>query len=897
MCPLLFQSTTGFIHMKLEEEAPIFSKQKVNFSPTERMTHLAVSSDLLVLTMANSMLLRIDLKQPDKREEIDLSKFTTHLKILELFLDPLGQHLIISLTPKHPDNPPEILYLPRKSNKPKQPGKFKGYEVTAVGWNYRNDYETTTGPILLGTSKGLIFETEILPEGDRIFQSGLEQYWKQVFDIGKGANTPITGIEFHRVPGSEKYFVLVTTPDRVYQFIGYVSNSDEKPLLQQVFNNYLTVAEAFQEIPSSLKYSKLQFLYHSPKGLPRIFAWLTEPGIFYAQLDPTGTASVLTNNQLLQYPSSSMAPLSFVLTEFHALLLYSDHVRGISMLNHELVFEDYYNESFGKLVSITKDPIKGTIWAFAERAVFRYKVTHEERNVWQVYVEKGEFELAKKYCRDNPAHIDQVLVKQADMYEQSALHYAETQSSFEEIALKFLQVWEIEALKTFLIKKLEGFKPQDKTQVTMIVVWVIELFLNQLGVLRDKGEVNTSQYSILQKQLDSFLTHKEVKECVMTNRSTIYDLMASHGDKHNLIRLTIMNKDFERVIRHHINKNNYLEALDVLKGQNKKELFYQFTPALVQAIPKQTIQALIAQGRTLSPNKLLPALVTCDDDQAGEVIRYLEFCIHSLGCQQQAIHNYLLSLYAKLKPDKLMQYLTMQGQDSTMVCYDIHYALRLCRERGLSEACVQLSALLGLWEVAVDLALTVNVDLAKQTANMPQNDTELRKKLWLKIAQHVVREKDDIEQAMQFLKECDLLKIEDILPFFSDFVTIDHFKDAICTSLQEYNQHIQDLKEEMEEATKSAEVIREEIQTFRNRCSFVHSHDVCSLCDLRLLMRPFYLFPCGHRFHSDCLVSDLSPMLPPGKRNKMLELQVINSPSLSNCPLVTNSLTQSGHQD
>lgn len=34
----------------------------------------------------------------------------------------------------------------------------------------------------------------------------------------------------------------------------------------------------------------------------------------------------------------------------------------------------------------------------------------------QVYVEKGEFELAKQYCKDNPAHIDQVLVKQAEMY-------------------------------------------------------------------------------------------------------------------------------------------------------------------------------------------------------------------------------------------------------------------------------------------------------------------------------------------------------------------------------------------------------------------------------------------------------------------------------------------------
>jgi hypothetical protein len=37
-------------------------------------------------------------------------------------------------------------------------------------------------------------------------------------------------------------------------------------------------------------------------------------------------------------------------------------------------------------------------------------------------------------------------------YEKSAVHYAETHSSFEEITLKFLQVWEIEALKTFLKK-------------------------------------------------------------------------------------------------------------------------------------------------------------------------------------------------------------------------------------------------------------------------------------------------------------------------------------------------------------------------------------------------------------------------------------------------------------
>ncbi|XP_049801385.1 vacuolar protein sorting-associated protein 18 homolog isoform X1 [Schistocerca nitens] len=888
-------STTGFIHMKLEEETPIFSKHKVNFSPAESITHLAVSNDHVVVAMANYVLLRISVQPPEKKEEIDLGKYANQFKLGGLFLDPTGNHVLLSMISRHTDHGSELFYLSKKSVKPSKVSRNKNHEVTAVGWNHANESESVTGPILLGTSKGLILEAEMSFEGDKIFQTG-QQYWKQlpsylplygtrevdglVFDIGKGENVPITGLEFHRIPSTDTYFILVTTPCRLYQFIGSVTNAEEKLFFTQIFSSYISNPERFQEIPSNLKYSRLEFHYQTSKGLPKIIAWLTEPGIFYGQLDTSNSDSVLSNSQLLHYPAPSEgAPLAFVITEFHTLLLFADHVKGVSLLNHELIFEDYFSETVGKLVSITKDPIRGTIWVYTEKAVFRYKVTQEERNVWQIFAKKGEFELAKQYCRDNPAHLDQVLVKEAEMYfnkkeyEKSAIRYAETHSSFEEIALKFLQAWQIEALNTFLKKKLEGLRPQDKTQVTMIVMWVLELFLNQLGCLRDEGKERTQQYSSLQKELDSFLNQQQVQECVRNNRGTVYDLMASHGDKHNLIRLTIMNKDFERVIRHHINENSYLAALDVLKTQNRKELFYQFTPVLIQAIPRETVQVLIEKGRSLSPTKLLPALVSCDREQANEAIRYLEFCVNTLHCQQQAIHNYLLSLYARMKPDKLMHYLASQGQEPSMVCYDIHYALRLCRELHLTEACVQLSALLGLWEAAVDLALTVDVGLAKQTANLPQADSELRKKLWLKIAQHVVSEKNDIQQAMQFLQECDLIKIEDILPFFSDFVTIDHFKDAICTSLQEYNQHIQDLKEEMEEATKSAEVIREEIQAFRNRYARVQVQDVCCECELQLLMRPFYLFPCGHRFHGDCLLAEVTPVLPAGKRNKLHELQ------------------------
>ncbi|KAG8282980.1 Vacuolar protein sorting-associated protein 18 like protein [Homalodisca vitripennis] len=115
--------------------------------------------------------------------------------------------------------------------------------------------------------------------------TGLE--FHKVFDIGKG-NSAITGLEFHKVPNLERYFIIATTPNRIYQFVGNVNSSDERPLLQQIFNIYLTRAEGFIEVPSkrTLKYSKLQFFY--PKStqrhnLPTSFAWLTEESIFYGQ--------------------------------------------------------------------------------------------------------------------------------------------------------------------------------------------------------------------------------------------------------------------------------------------------------------------------------------------------------------------------------------------------------------------------------------------------------------------------------------------------------------------------------------------------------------------------------------------------------------------------------------
>ncbi len=251
----------------------------------------------------------------------------------------------------------------------------------------------------------------------------------------------------------------------------------------------------------------------------------------------------------------------------------------------------------------------------------------------------------------------------------------------------------------------------------------------------------------------------------------------------------------------------------------------------------------------------------------------MEHCAYNLGYSDPVIHNYLLALYAQMKSDKLMTYLSMKGHDESSVPYDIKYAARVCSELGLEKACVHLYSTMGMFEEAVDLALTIDVELAKQNADKSELNDELRKKLWLKIAKHVITAEMDVKTATKILKECELLKIEDILPFFPDFITIDHFKEAICSSLQEYNRNIESLKEDMKSATESAQEIREEIKAFRNKFTIVRTQDKCIVCSYAILTRAFYAFPCGHMFHSDCLISEVMPYLKQTAQNRVEEIK------------------------
>ncbi|XP_045595871.2 vacuolar protein sorting-associated protein 18 homolog [Procambarus clarkii] len=882
--------TTTFKNQKLEEEAAIFLKDRqVNFCPPHPITHLVVSNHHLVLAMANKKLIRINLLQPNsgnlEDQEVDISKFAVQAKIHNIFLDPTGQHLLISIVSRDGTTPVDTLYLPQRANKPKSTSKLKGHLVTAVGWNQKNQSDNVTAPILVGTGRGVILEMELTSD-ERLFQSSHEDYCKQLFDIGKDAPVTVTALEFRSSPSDEfKYLVLCTTPDKLYQFSGRVKSLDERPMCVSIFSNYLGLPPRFVELPSKWKMSWLQ-LYHPPNSsVPNHFAWLSEQGVYTGDIVWGGTPDDMTVNKKLHTNpegiESSGIPCGMIVCEFHVLIVWPDKIRGLCILNNQVVFEGTVPEECGKLIGISKDVVKGTIWVYAERGVFKYKVDREGRNVWRIYLDQGNYELAKKHCNSDPSCLSIVLLQEAqdlfqkEDYLQSAMLFAKTLTSFEEVSLKFVEVEEEEALKIYLHEKLDALKVSEQTQITLVVMWLMELYLKQLGNLRDAGKQNTQQYNNYNEQLKTLLRDPKVRQCVTNSATAIYELLSSHDDQDNYVNVSLMLKDYDRVLRHLMRHGRYIEALEVISTRGSEQLFYQHFPALMQVVPGAAVDTLISQGRRINPIKLLPSLVHCHTSHGSgsDILRYLEYCVDKLEVTDEVLHNFLITLYATEAPEKLLPYFKLQGDDSQSVHYDVKFALRECMSIGEDKACVHILTTMGLYQEAVELALRLDSSLAKATANRPKYDQDLRKKLWLMIAAHVVQEEQNVSRAMEVLKECDLIKIEDILPFFPDFVTIDQFKDAICSSLQEYNQHIEDLKQEMDDASKAAENIRKDIQKFKQKFSYVHAQDRCCECNYPLLTRPFYLFPCAHKFHQDCLSDSVMGYLSEVKQKKVSELK------------------------
>lgn len=212
-----------------------------------------------------------------------------------------------------------------------------------------------------------------------------------------------------------------------------------------------------------------------------------------------------------------------------------------------------------------------------------------------------------------------------------------------------------------------------------------------------------------------------------------------------------------------------------------------------------TVELLQKHIKTkFDPTKLIPALMDIPLKHRQHGINFLKYCIEVKGCKEKTIYNILIFfLSEEEKLDALYDFLRKQEEcvaHEENIHFDLDFALRIFKRKNIVVGQISIYGMMGLYNEAVTLALENNeIEVAKIYAEKPENE-DLKKKLWLQIAVHLFNKGTDIEQVIKLTKETNLIKIEDLLPYFNENIKIEHFKEEICNSLNEYNSQIESLK-------------------------------------------------------------------------------------------------------
>ncbi|KAH8598072.1 vacuolar protein sorting protein-like protein DigA [Bisporella sp. PMI_857] len=899
-----------------EISLPIFNVEPVQlqFSIGSDFVAAQVANNVLVLALSNGRIIRIDLDNPEEIDDIDLPKKPHEVGVIRrMFLDPTASHLIICTAGGTASG--ENYYLHTQSRQPKQLSRLRGVSIECIAWNPSLP-TASTREILIGTSDGNIYEAYIETASE--FYRKEDKYLKTLQKVPDG---PVTGLWVDVIPskpGTDVRRVVISTQDKLLHLVGKIGKvgheggasiytrlfETEQPFVHEISKIGDAGAATLVVSPDSPESTQVENL--SPD---RSFAWISSQGVYYGRL-LTSPSSPDLGNKVLQEAKllpKSQLPLgesasgrkkavqdsidSIALTQWHILHLLGGRLVAVNRLDDRVIFDQLVLSPGQKALGLFADQQKNTYWLFTTQEIFEITVNDEDRDVWKVMLKAEHFDAALRYAK-GPAQKDAVATASGDYlvskgsFLEAAGVYGKSSKPFEQVALIFIDNNQQDALRKFLLTKITTFKKTFIMQRIMIASWLVEVFMSKLNSLDDtiitKAELSETLNPEQSKdQLNTIRT--EFQEFVKKYKNdldqrTTYDIISSHGREDELLFFASTVNDYNYVLSYWIQRERWKEALDVLKKQTDPEIFYRYSSGLIAHVATDLVDILMRHP-DLKARNLIPALLNYDRNFRGplsqnQAVRYLLHVINQLNSTDAAVHNTLISIYAA-HPNKdetdLLNYLETQGDEPN---FDSDFALRLCIEHSRVQACVHVYSTMGQYLQAVELALSHSeIDLASLIADRPVSDPSLRKKLWLAVAKKVISQANGIKTAIDFLKRCDLLKIEDLIPFFPDFVVIDDFKEEICAALEDYSRNIDNLKKEMDESSQTATNIKIDISALDHRYAIVEPGEKCYVCTLPLLSRQFFVFPCQHAFHSDCLGKKVIEQAGLGKGKKIKELQ------------------------
>ena len=60
---------------------------------------------------------------------------------------------------------------------------------------------------------------------------------------------------------------------------------------------------------------------------------------------------------------------------------------------------DVFQKTNETVLGMAADPVRRTYWVFTDQSLFELVVGNEDRDVWKIYLQKGQFEVALRYAK------------------------------------------------------------------------------------------------------------------------------------------------------------------------------------------------------------------------------------------------------------------------------------------------------------------------------------------------------------------------------------------------------------------------------------------------------------------------------------------------------------------
>ncbi|KAF7637076.1 Pep3_Vps18 domain-containing protein [Meloidogyne graminicola] len=636
----------------------IFVRQQVDLK-LNAISHFQVQNGTMLVALNGQNLFHIRLlnsKKTDLKLHIEM-----HDRISHLHLDFTGVHGLVTTVSG------ENFYVNMKTCILKPIRRMKGMIVSAVAWNSEFNKDSETGFILIGTTKGAIYETNIS-------SAGSINYLKQLNPNFSEKGLSISGLHFHQLSGSDcDYLLLICVPNRLYCIFGSANlqaTSQQRNSTPQVVGTVWSsvMVEQNQEalntteklIYSVLADKKPQYLSMKKdkenEGPPIAFAvfplqfeeemtpkfaWLAADGISVGTIDANNSENngekfdwcerlcIEININHRRSEGRLDYPLDICLTEFHLLLLYTSRIVAISLFDRTLAFEDFFIvdlQGIPKIIGMGRDASSHMIWVFTESSIFNYRPNDEGREVWRFFMERREFAKAKKVANQlqdrRPFQI--ILKKEAEkfMNERNFVAAAEalahSDEPFEKLVLLLLKDGPSSrnGLKHFLELRLSRFQGNEqRMHRDMLVLWLLDIQLSEIAEHRQS--LTTSLSDVFNEGIIGGITmlpssdSSDLREAQLRRlKDQLFCFLnrpivfQSVSDNQTAVyKMISSHVDFD-LFKILLIQKSYKEILELLERTDRPNLFYEYSEELITQVPNELISLLIKKLKNKSIDPL-----------------------------------------------------------------------------------------------------------------------------------------------------------------------------------------------------------------------------------------------------------------------------------------------------